>query len=135
MTSFKLPIEPRQRKASRFLGRVYSELQRALVEEKTLRKLTQQDLASQLGVNRSVVNRQFSGHANLTLRSIADLAWVLNREIVFELQPTLLPGQNRPLLSVDDIARRTETMASAKVTVTKSPATMRSSTDLETVNG
>jgi ribosome-binding protein aMBF1 (putative translation factor) len=95
MTLFRLDIGARARQAGRFLGRVRSELLQALSEEKVASGLTQQALAQKLQVHRSVINRQLSGEANLTLRSVADLAWALNREITFELRrPADEAGQN-----------------------------------------
>jgi ribosome-binding protein aMBF1 (putative translation factor) len=97
VTSFRIDIGARARKAGRFIGRVRSELLSALSEERDQSRFTQQALATKLGVNRSVINRQLSGEGNLTLRSVADLAWALDREIVFELKrPDRTPGQNAP---------------------------------------
>jgi hypothetical protein len=86
MTSFVFDIGERARKASRFIGHVRSELQHALICEKKERKITQQEIANLLGVNRSVINRQLMGTENLTLRSVAELAWALNWDICFELR-------------------------------------------------
>jgi hypothetical protein len=86
MTSFVFDIGAKARKAARFIGQVRAELQRALVEEKAARKLTQQQIATMIGVNRSVINRQIMGLENLTLRRVAELAWALNREISFSLR-------------------------------------------------
>jgi predicted XRE-type DNA-binding protein len=86
MTSYLFDIGDRARKASRFIGTVRSELQYVLSREKAERKLNQQDIATLLGVNRSVVNRQLIGTENLTLRSVADLAWALGWDIDFRLR-------------------------------------------------
>ena len=85
MYSYLFDIGERARKASRFIGHVRSEIQRALIFEKKARKITQQEIANQLGVHRSVVNRQIMGIENLTLRSVADLAWALDWDIEFKL--------------------------------------------------
>jgi plasmid maintenance system antidote protein VapI len=86
MTSLVYDIGERPRKVSRFISHVRSELQSALIGEKKVRKLTQQAIAKMLGVNRSVINRQFVGTENLTLRSVADLAWALGYDIDFKLR-------------------------------------------------
>ena len=76
------------------MGRVRRELLRAVTEEKQA-GLTQQELARRLQSGRSNVNRQLSGEAEITLRSLADLAWALDREITFELRrPDQTTGQN-----------------------------------------
>lgn len=55
-------------------------------------RLTQQELARRLQDNRANINRQLSGEDEITLRSLADLAWALDREITFELRRPA--GQN-----------------------------------------
>lgn len=98
MTSFQFDIGSRARNAGRFIGRVRDELLRALSERKKDDKLTQQELAKKLEVHRSLINRQLSGQSNLTLRSLADLAWAMDMEISFELKkPTAEAGQNQPV--------------------------------------
>ena len=96
MNSFMFDIGEKARKAARFIWHVRSELQRALIAEKATRKLTQQAIADQLGVNRSVINRQLMGEENLTLRSVAEIAWALGWEPVFELRkPPVSEGSNQ----------------------------------------
>jgi transcriptional regulator with XRE-family HTH domain len=94
MTFFRFDIGARSRTAGRLMGRVRRELLRAVTEEKQA-GLTQQELARRLQSGRSNVNRQLSGEAEITLRSLADLAWALDREITFELRrPDQAAGQN-----------------------------------------
>lgn len=98
--SFQFDIGSRARNAGRFIGRVRNELLRALSERKEEGKLSQQALAKKLDVHRSLINRQLSGEANLTLRSLADLAWAMDMEICFELKkPAAHPGQNEPVIT------------------------------------
>jgi transcriptional regulator with XRE-family HTH domain len=100
MTSFYFDIGSRARHAGRFIGRVRSELLRALSERKKDDKLSQQALAKKLDVHRSLINRQLSGEANLTLRSLADLAWAMDMEISFELKrPEIEFGQNETAMT------------------------------------
>jgi transcriptional regulator with XRE-family HTH domain len=98
VTSFQFDIGGRARHAGRFIGRVRDELLKALSERKKDGKLSQQELATKLDVHRSLINRQLSGEANLTLRSLADLAWAMDMEITFELKkPVVETGQNQPV--------------------------------------
>lgn len=93
--SYQFDLGPRERKVSRFLGKVRRELVAAVLKEKSARKLTQQQIADAIGVNRSVINRQLLGGENLTLRRVAEFAWALGLEIVFELRkPTAARGKN-----------------------------------------
>ena len=102
MTFFRFDIGERSRTAGRFIGRVRRELLRAVTEEKQA-GLTQQELARRLESRRSNINRQLSGEAEITLRSLADFAWALDREITFELRrPTKRRGQNIAPIDVDD---------------------------------
>ncbi|MCG6121305.1 MAG: helix-turn-helix transcriptional regulator [Microvirga sp.] len=80
--SYQMRNDPRARKAGRFIHRVQKELQNAFVDS----GLKQQEIAERLGVNRSVVNKRLQGEANLTLRTIADLAWAMDAEIDFTLK-------------------------------------------------
>ena len=94
MTFFRFDVGARSRTAGRLMGRIRRELLRAVTEEKQA-GLTQQELARRLESGRSNINRQLSGEAEITLRSLADLAWALDREITFELRrPDQAVGQN-----------------------------------------
>ena len=98
MTYFHFDIGERARHAGRFIGRVRSELLRALSERKSEIGFSQQGLAQKLDTERSLINRQLSGETNLTLRSLADLAWAMDMEISFELKkPHPEAGQNQPM--------------------------------------
>ena len=98
MTSFHFDIGSRARHAGRFIGRVRGELLRALSKRKSEGRLPQQALAEKLGIERSLINRQLAGESNLTLRSLADLAWAMDMEISFELKETTTrAGQNHPV--------------------------------------
>jgi hypothetical protein len=100
MTSFRFDIGGRARHAGRFIGRVRGELLKALADKKSRINLPQQALAEKLGVERSLINRQLAGETDLSLRSLADLAWAMDMEISFELrEPTVAAGQNQPLQS------------------------------------
>jgi transcriptional regulator with XRE-family HTH domain len=85
--SFLFDIGDRRRKTARFISHIREELLRAFLEEKSDNDISQQKIADKLDIkSRSVINRYFSGEANLTTRTIADLAWALDREPVFALK-------------------------------------------------
>ena len=86
--SFRMLLDARGRKSSRFISKVHEQLQRAFVRHYEANGTTQQKLAEKLGVDRSFVNRKLSGEGNLTLRTIADFAWALDCDVDFELVPT-----------------------------------------------
>jgi transcriptional regulator with XRE-family HTH domain len=93
--------------AGRFIGRVRRELLKAISEEKR-GGLTQQELARRLETRRSDINRQLSGEAEITLRSLADLAWALDREVMVELRRA--DGQAGQNIAGQNIAPATSTI-------------------------
>ena len=78
--SYRLNIDPKSRKAARFISRLQKEIQKALIDSGK----TQQEIATILDVDRSVINRRLRGNANLTARSIAEFAYALDKDIVLE---------------------------------------------------
>ncbi len=84
--SYELKIDPKSRAAGRFIGQVRKALVTAALDEKKETGVSQQQIASRLGVNRSVINRLLRGEANLTLRSVAEIAWALGWEPDFTLR-------------------------------------------------
>lgn len=86
MPSFLFDIGEKDRTVGRFIGHVRSELQRAFAHEKKNRKLTQQAVATSLGVNRSVINRQLTGYENMTIKSVVELAWAIGWTPTFSLE-------------------------------------------------
>jgi hypothetical protein len=113
VTSFHFDIGGRARHAGRFIGRVRGELLRALSQRKGEGRLPQQVLAEKLGIKRSVINQQLAGETDLSLRSLADLAWAMDMEISFELKrPAAEAGQNHP---VQNQAMTTSTVSHGQI--------------------
>jgi ribosome-binding protein aMBF1 (putative translation factor) len=81
--SFQMPTNVRGRKVARFIERVHQAIQTAFVDS----GMSQNQLAKKLGVDRSIVNRRLLGHDNLTLKTVAELAWALDHDVVFEFRP------------------------------------------------
>jgi transcriptional regulator with XRE-family HTH domain len=75
--SYKLKIDPKTRAGGRFIGASHKALLTALLKERDISGLTQQELARRLGVHRSVVSRLIKGDANLTFRSVGEIAWAM----------------------------------------------------------
>ena len=95
MPSFQLTISPSRRAATRFIHKVRRSIQKALLEEKLSIGLTQSEIARRIGVHRSVINREIRGQKDLTLGRVAELAYALGREPLFELKkPEVQPGAN-----------------------------------------
>ena len=79
--SYQLKISSKAMKSARFISRLQKVIQRALTDS----GMTQQDVATKLGVDRSVINKRLSGKANLTARSIAEFAFAFDKEINIEI--------------------------------------------------
>ena len=87
---FQIAIDPKDRKAAFFIDHVREEIVRAYTAKRDGEGMTQSDVADKLGLgrkNRSIISRIFSGEHNLTLRSLAHLAWALGQDIEFKLVP------------------------------------------------
>ncbi len=98
MASFQISVKPNRRAAARFVGRVRSALQEALVKDKERIGVTQSKIAEALGVHRSVISRELNGRQDLTLGRVAELAWAMGREIDFSLPIAVAEaGQNAPM--------------------------------------
>lgn len=85
--SFKLAINPRDQAAGRFIGSVRHALAEAVQNAKSKHGIAQSDIAQKLEIHRSVINRILKGDTNLTLRSLAEIAWALDLQPVLELRP------------------------------------------------
>jgi len=94
MTSFQIGIKPNRRAAGRFISNVRRAIQNAFLEEKELHGTTQSDIATKLGVHRSVISRELRGYRDISLGRVAEYAWALNREIVFAI-PSPNPSDGR----------------------------------------
>ena len=75
--SYLIKLDSKSRKAGRFIARVHRNLQSAFIES----GLKQHELAEKLQVDRSIINRRLQGKSNLTLRSIAELAWAMDNDV------------------------------------------------------
>jgi transcriptional regulator with XRE-family HTH domain len=101
MASFRLDIKPNRLAGARFVNRVRSKLQEALVADQKRTGITQSKIAAAIGVHRSVISRELNGRQDITLGRVAELAWAMGREIEFEVRvPEAEVGQNVPGIAV-----------------------------------
>lgn len=85
MPSFQIVLSPHKRAAGRFVLAVRRSLQRAFLEEQKKSGITQSAIARELGVHRSVINRELRGDKDLTLSRVAELSYLLGRKPTFAL--------------------------------------------------
>jgi transcriptional regulator with XRE-family HTH domain len=86
MTSFRIAVSPSKRVAGRFIALVRRELLKAFAEEKACRGLSQADIAREIEVHRSVINRELRGLADITLGRVGELAYAMGRRPVLTLE-------------------------------------------------
>lgn len=65
----------------RLAGQIEGQLREAYHRRFNAGELNQSSLAAKLGVSRSVVNRRLNGQTNMTIETIAEMAWALGLEI------------------------------------------------------
>ena len=85
MALFKFKIAPKRKQFVKFIGKIYELLEDAYWQEHTRNGLTKTKLAEALGVHKSYVTRLFSGTSNMTLETLSNLAYELNRDIKIDL--------------------------------------------------
>lgn len=97
--SYRINIDPKSRKSARFISTVQNEIRKAY----TYSGKKQIEIARILGVDKSDIHRRLKGSANLTARSIAEMAYALDMKIIFALEP-LAPeeGVNIPYRPSED---------------------------------
>lgn len=118
MSSFRLKIDPRQRAVGRFILSVRTALQQAFAEEQAEHGLTRAELARRLDTHRSAITRWLSGSDSLSLRTIAELAWALGREVdlVFRKKAER-PGANEVRVSTEPPRQITASAATSSTNV------------------
>lgn len=81
----KISIDKRRRTFVRLIGDIHNKLNQALAEEYERRQLTRTEMADMLGTNKSFVTRKLNGTSNMTLETLADLAFALDRVVKVQL--------------------------------------------------
>lgn len=101
MPSSKFNIDKRRRTYVRLIGDITHRLNEALHEEHERRGLTRTQIAATLGTNKSFVTRKLDGRGNMTLETLADLAYALDRSVAIELRSRApRDGSNFPILQM-----------------------------------
>lgn len=84
MPSYQISLSPNRRAGARFVGRTLHMLQKAYADEKISSGVKQTDIARNLGVHRSIVNRELRGHRDISIFRIGEYAWALGYNIHIE---------------------------------------------------
>ena len=109
MMSYQIAIPRTRRAAARFIQQVRGQLLRAVADA----GVSQADIARELGVHRSVVNRELRGTSDLSLGRVAEIAVTLGclPKITLENVSTTSGGANRPSFEVRDTAKQVSRIA------------------------
>jgi len=92
MRSFQRNHSNRRKMYLALAGSVESQLREAYADRYDSGLDTQVTLADKLGVGRSVVNKRLRGLMNMTIETIADMAWALGYSVVIKIfDPTTEP--------------------------------------------
>lgn len=78
MPSFRIAIPPSRRAAARFVTDVRRLLQMTLAKE-AKNGITQSTVARDIGVHRSVINRELRGAADIGMGRVAELGWAMGK--------------------------------------------------------
>lgn len=81
MKSVRPETNKRRVTYTRLVGEIQHALHQALSEEHEARGLTRAKMAEILGCDRGSITKLFSGTRNMTLETLADLAYALNRPV------------------------------------------------------
>lgn len=85
--SFEFEINESDRVRADLIGAVGGDLQALFAQRKKEEGLTQQQVADALEVDKSRVHRCLTGHANLTLGTVADLARAIRGKVLIKIVP------------------------------------------------
>lgn len=85
--SSNLSIDKRRRVFVRLIGKLRHELNQALAEEHVANGMTQAQIAAILNCHKSFVSRVLNGTTNMTLQTVADFAFALDRAVDITLKP------------------------------------------------
>ncbi len=91
-------ITARRRSFVRLVEHLQQELLSAYEEERSRHRLTRKKMADLLGCDKTVLSQHLTITSNMTLETLADLAYALNRPVRISLpsrEAMLRPGDNR----------------------------------------
>ena len=79
--SYQLKVSPKKMAGAHLISKVAKSLRKIYVKKQKGTRLTQQEIARRLDVDRATINRRLLGKENMTLRTIAEMAWAMEHEV------------------------------------------------------
>lgn len=99
-------ILPQRKAAIRAIGKAHARLAQMLAEEKAAVGLTKAAIARRLGIDPSALSRRLNGRSNLTLESLAEIAWAAGREVEIELPQREHGNRQHATMFLDNAAAK-----------------------------
>jgi len=103
MNSFEFDVSEKEIAGAEHISRVGRLLVAAFVRKFRTEGITKKALADRLGVDKSVISRMLSGHANLTLKSVGELVWALDHDIEVAVAPVFDQQANEARVTIGDM--------------------------------
>lgn len=80
------------------VSKIEGQIRDVFAKRAELEGLTQSAVAEKLGVHRAVVNRRLNGRTNMTIETIADMAWAVGACVDVDIyDPNERPDRNHTL--------------------------------------
>lgn len=93
--SYRIKISQKRKIFARLLGEIHDQLYQAFTKRAEEDGLTKTGLAKKLGVHKSLITRKFNGTSNLSIRTLAEMAWAMEHHPEFKLTPMKTIGGNK----------------------------------------
>ena len=84
--SYQIKISPKRKIFARLLGEIHEQLYQAFNKRAEENGLTKTALADKPGVHKSLITRKFNGTSNLSIRTLAEMAWALEHHPEFTMK-------------------------------------------------
>lgn len=81
MPSFRTKVSARRAVYLALSAQVERQLREAYARKFETGQATQSSIADRLGIDRSAVHRRLTGRTNMTLETLADMAWALDQTV------------------------------------------------------
>jgi transcriptional regulator with XRE-family HTH domain len=92
--SFLKASNPRREMYLALAGSIESQLRDAFARQSKGGNVSQSSLAKKLGINRSAVHKRLTGQTNMTIETIADMLWALDKDFNFSVFDKNMPNKN-----------------------------------------
>lgn len=107
MRSFRTKLSERRQAFISLAGQIEGQLRDAYAKRYEAGEINQTALAAKLDVDKSAIHRRLTGRTNMTVETLADMAWALGHKIKVDIFDPLERDTNRVLDSARSDGRFT----------------------------